>query len=252
MKKTIILLFVIIIVSAAVTVFLFVGNRRIPEPTPTVQKSVSLATPTPTPTLTQAITPSVVMQIDVPFTPQAPFAQWSDPRQQDGCEEAAVLMAMHWARAEPIASREKALQELLALSYYQEKTFGEYRDTSAEDTASRLLKGYYQYTDFQVKRDISVEDIIDELYQGHIVIVPANGRALNNPHFTPPGPERHMMVIIGYDSDTHEFITNDPGTRQGKSYRYDKDILFNAIRDYPTGYHIPIERINKVMIVIGK
>lgn len=34
---------------------------------------------------------------DVPFAAQAPFGEWSDKRQQDGCEEVSALMAVKWA-----------------------------------------------------------------------------------------------------------------------------------------------------------
>ena len=59
-------------------------------------------------------------------------------------------------------------------------------------------------------------------------------------------------MIRGYDSDKGEFITNDPGTKRGELYRYDQDVLYNAIRDYPSGYHKPITRIEKTMILVWK
>ena len=61
-----------------------------------------------------------------------------------------------------------------------------------------------------------------------------------------------MIVIRGYDAKTKEFITNDPGTRQGENYRYKSDVLINALRDYPTGNHLPIEAERKAMIIIKK
>ena len=85
-----------------------------------------------------------------------------------------------------------------------------------------------------------------------MVLVPTNGQALGNPYYRPPGPERHYLVIKGYDSRTEEFITNDPGTKRGQDYRYKQDVLFKAIRDYSSGYHEPIKDIRKVMIVVEK
>ena len=79
-----------------------------------------------------------------------------------------------------------------------------------------------------------------------------NGQKLGNPFFTAPGPERHMLVVIGYDPEKLEFITNDPGTRQGEAYRYPVNVLWLAIRDYPTGDHEPITEVVKKMIVIGR
>ena len=61
-----------------------------------------------------------------------------------------------------------------------------------------------------------------------------------------------MIIIRGYDPLTKEFITNDPGTRKGELYRYDATVLYEAIRDYPTGYHEIIPHIEKNMIVVSK
>src|SRR5258708_6055306 len=36
--------------------------------------------------------------ISVPFTSQAPFANWSDPNEESGCEEASMIMAWHWIK----------------------------------------------------------------------------------------------------------------------------------------------------------
>lgn len=84
------------------------------------------------------------------------------------------------------------------------------------------------------------------------MVVPTNGRALGNPNFTAPGPERHMLVLIGYDPETKEFITNDPGTRQGRHYRYHEEVLFSAIRDYPTGDRVPITSVSKPGIIVSR
>lgn len=190
--------------------------------------------------------------LDVPFTAQSPFAEWKDPHQQDACEEASVLMAIHWVKGEKIKSKEAAKQEILAISKYQEDTFGEYRDTSLKDTATRILEGYYKHTKYEIKDVKSTDDIVNELDAGNLVIIPANGQALGNKNFTQPGPERHMLVVKGYDRKKGQFITNEPGVRQGENWKYGKDVLFNAIRDYVTGYHIPITQVSKVMIVVKR
>jgi hypothetical protein len=83
-------------------------------------------------------------------------------------------------------------------------------------------------------------------------LTPANGKALDNPQFTNGGPDRHMLVIIGYDKKNGEFITNDPGTRLGRGYKYKDSTLYNAIRDYETGHKKDIEGMKKTVIVIKK
>jgi len=190
-----------------------------------------------------------IILLDVPFTSQAPFGEWHDPRQQDGCEEATSLMVVYWAQGKTL-DKQIAKQEILAASEYQKEKYGEYRDTSATTTAQRIIKEYFNYDNFEVKQASSSQDIIVELLTGHVVITPMNGQALGNPYYTAPGPERHMLLIRGYDFTTQEFITNDNGTRNGEEYRYKQDVLFKAIRDYPSGYHVPIEGMRKVMIVV--
>ena len=188
---------------------------------------------------------------NVPFSPQAPFGNWGDQRQEDGCEEASALMAVRWANGQGL-TREEALSEILAISDFEQEKYGEYRDISVEDTIDWIFKDYFNYGKVQLKNVLTVDDIIEELNNGNIVVVPMDGQLLYNPYFTPPGPERHMILIKGYDPATKMFITNDPGTKRGESYNYSAQTIYNAILHYSTGYHEPVIRTEKVMIVVLK
>src|SRR4030042_6174940 len=42
------------------------------------------------------------------FTTQAPFGEWNDPRQQDACEEASVLIAYKWYTKDMNLKKEEA------------------------------------------------------------------------------------------------------------------------------------------------
>lgn len=187
--------------------------------------------------------------LNIPFTSQAPFGNWADLRQEDGCEEASVLMIMSWIDKWDLAP-EKAEQEIIAISEYEQTLFGEFRETSLQDTANRILRSYFGYDNFEIRYGIDAKDIKSELYKGNAVIVAVNGQILLNPFYTPPGPRDHMIVIQGYDHDTKEFITNDPGTRHGEGFRYTEDLLIQSLQDYPTGNHESIAGIVKGMIVI--
>ena len=191
-----------------------------------------------------------VLLANVPFTSQAPFGNWDDDRQQDGCEEATSLMAVSWARRQTFTPAQ-ALQSIHDASKYQQDTYGEYRDVSAADTVVRIIQGFFGYSFARFQPDITISDIVNELSRGNLVITPVNGQLLGNPYFTPPGPERHMVVIRGYDPEKQEFITNDPGTKRGLLYRYPQDTLYTALRDYHTGYHILIPEVKKNMIVVS-
>lgn len=188
---------------------------------------------------------------DVPFTAQAPLNQWGDGRFQDACEEAAILMAMKWVRGEALGTPAKVSQELIALVNFEKERYGEYRDGSMADTA-RLLREYYSYEDSSYRENVTLADIRLALMKGALVITPMNGRAMDNPYFVPPGPERHMVLIKGYDPATKQFITNDAGTQNGKDYRYNEEVFFKAIRDYSTGHHVPIVGDAKTMLVVRR
>ncbi|MDP3954487.1 MAG: C39 family peptidase [bacterium] len=228
----------------------FYGERT---PTPdSLASSTPQVSKTPAPISLPTKLPGKIIKAEVPFTSQAPFGDWSDPRYQDGCEEASALMAVYWARGISGITAQTASDQIIGMSDWEQMSYGSFHDTSAQDTVDRIFKQYFNHKNVKVLNGVSAGDIINELEKENLVVIPADGQALRNPFFTSPGPERHMLVIIGYDYGTQEFITNDPGTRSGRDYRYDKNILFNAIRDYPSGYHEPIIGINKNIIVVSK
>jgi hypothetical protein len=188
---------------------------------------------------------------NVPFTSQAPSGDWKDLRQEDACEEATSLMAVKWARGETL-TKDLALKEILGASDYILKKYQEFRDVSTVDTLNWIIKDYFNDQLSAVYNNITLEDIIMELKKGNLVITPMNGQLLKNPNFTQPGPINHMVLIRGYDPVTKELITNDPGTRKGELYRYQAESLYKAIRDYPTGNHKAIPKLERSMIVVSK
>lgn len=187
----------------------------------------------------------------VPFTPQAPFGNWADPRQEDGCEETTALMALRWAQWQGLTA-EEAEREIIAISDYELAKYGEFRETSIQDTAERILRGYFNFENFDVRFGIDAENIKQELEQGNIAIVAVNGQLLGNPYYTPPGPRDHMIVVHGFDPQTREFIVNDPGTKRGENFRYSESVLEAALQDYPSGNHEPITEIIRAMIVVRR
>lgn len=188
---------------------------------------------------------------DIPFTSQAPFANWNDDRQQNACEESSAIMAMSWVNNKNL-SKEDSLDKIIKLSKYLENKYGTYVDSSTQDTMDWIFKDYFKYAQVERFANVDKDKIIEELRQERLVLAAFDGRKLNNPNFTSPGPTTHMLVILGYNSNSDEFITNDPGTRNGKNYHYNTDILFQAIRDYPSGDHEEIKSIEKNIIVIEK
>ena len=195
-------------------------------------------------------TVSLVTQ-DVLFTSQAPLGEWNDARQQEGCEEASVFMAMHWTRGTSFTATE-ARDAIVAMSDWEDETYGTYYDTSVSDTADRLFRAYEDFTDIDVQHDIDVMDIRDALERGSLVVTAVNAQELYNPYYTGAGPLRHMVLVVGYDALTDEFIVHDPGTSYGESYRYASSVLQDALRDYPSGNHAPITDMPTAMIVVHR
>lgn len=180
--------------------------------------------------------------LDVPFTTQSPYAEWTE-QDNESCEEAAALI-VHYYWQNKTFTKEIAKQELQAIVDFENGYFGFYKDTTAEQTAE-FIKEFWGYQRVDVIYDITVEDIKKEVVQGRPVILPSAGRMLGNPNFRSPGPLYHMLVVRGWTQDM--IITNDPGTRKGEEYQYAPDVLYNSIHDWNGG---DVENGRKVMIVI--
>lgn len=191
---------------------------------------------------------------EVPFTSQAPTGNWDDDLFQNGCEEASILMAISWANGKELDSKISE-QEIRGISALEIKLFGFAMDTGVDDTA-RLIREYDAKIQVEVRKNISADEIKKELQQGRIIMLPMEGKLLGNPHYTPPGPDQHMLLVIGYDEKTKEFTTNDPGTKFGKGYRYDEQKLMSAIWNYPTAREHAVfpgaSNAEKAMIVVNR
>ncbi len=249
----------LIVAAVAVVIVAGIGIKLRDSATTVVRIERDYPTDTPEPSIlpTPTVKPVESVLLTVPFASQSPFGEWSDKRQQDGCEEASVILAYCSASSDecPIVNgkidKQWMKEKIIDIYNFQIGKWGSGVDTSAQDTGERLLTGYFNYSKYRVLNVEDSEDIAQELMAGNVVIVPTNGKLLFNPNFTNGGPERHMVVVRGYDAERKQFITQDPGTRQGENYRYDEEVLFDAIRDYETGDHEPIVGVAKRMIVVN-
>lgn len=163
--------------------------------------------------------------LSVPFTSQAPFADWSAPY-NEACEEANLVMLDHYYRGVSL-SAEEANAEILRLIDWENANYGYSEDTSVEATGNMAkdVYGWNYETDF----NINAEQIKQSLREGTPVIIPVAGNGLGNPHFRSSSPFYHMLLIIGFNETS--FITNDSGTHYGEKYIYPQDTLIQAIHD---------------------
>jgi len=182
--------------------------------------------------------------IDVPFTAQAPFQRW-DAYHEEACEEASLIMLKFYLNKQELTPKiaEAEIQKMITFEIEKQ---GDYMDSSAEQIVA-LARDFYGIGNLKIVYDFPKEDLQKYLAQGRPIIVPAAGRLLGNPNFKAPGPLYHNLVLIGFEGQT--IITNDPGTRKGENYRYDIDILYKAIHDFP-GNLKDIEKGRKAMIII--
>lgn len=181
---------------------------------------------------------------DVPFTSQAPHANW-DALHEEACEEASVLMVVRYFQGTTIASpddAEAAIQKLVA----DNEALG----FQVDDTAAQIIQ-LLAHEDPSLTavllRDPTALDLKSVLSEGKLVIVPAAGRQLENPYFSGEGPVYHMLVLRGYTENGYA-ITNDPGTKRGRQYAYSWDVLLNAIHDWNGG---DVENGEKVVVVVS-
>lgn len=193
--------------------------------------------------------------LNVPFIMQAPLGNWNDRRQEFGCEEATIVMAMDWARKVvntpgDTIYKEEAQRDIINMSEYERVIYGFYEDTSAEDTA-RLMREFYQYPDVEVKTNVSVEDVRQELAKNRVVIIPLDTR-LTGLQTYKHGPIRHMVIAVGYDDKNNEIIINDPILQNGGFEWIPANALNAAMWNYSTGNNQPLPPRTTALISIGK
>ncbi|MBU1038662.1 C39 family peptidase [Patescibacteria group bacterium] len=182
--------------------------------------------------------------LPVPFTSQAPKYNWDLPY-QEACEEASMIMAAEYFKGNRVSRLEPdyADKEILKLVAWQKLERGFYEDTTAQEVAD-IMKDYFGLS--AAVEEYDAVKIKDYIRQGKLVLLPAAGRLLNNPNFKHPGPLYHMLVVKGFTTD--EFITNDPGTKNGFNYYYRPSIFATAVHDWNGG---KVTEGQQVMVVVG-
>ncbi|MFA6304170.1 MAG: C39 family peptidase [Patescibacteria group bacterium] len=188
---------------------------------------------------------AATINLDIPFTSQAPTGNWAEVF-NEACEEASIIMVDHYYDKQPFISGTETEKEILAMIAWIDKRFGvktlDINLNQAEQVFAEYLSGYQT----KILVEPTIEQIKKELSSGHPVIIPVAGRMLGNPNFRAPGPVYHMLVIKGYTAD--KFITNDPGTRRGENYLYDYQTIMEAIHDWNNGADI-LQGAKRVMVV---
>jgi len=176
--------------------------------------------------------PPNFVQLAVPYINEAPEGIWEGPW-KNACEEASITMIEKYYQGKNEVSIKEAKEFMIMLFEKQNEIWNSNTDADAQ-RATRLI---HEYTNYQAKIiiDPTIEKIKEQLNLGQPVISLHYGKELNNPNipFLTTGSYYHMMVIIGYDNQTQEFITNDDGDiKTGAAHRYDYDLFMNSLHDF--------------------
>ncbi|MCX6740499.1 MAG: C39 family peptidase [Candidatus Parcubacteria bacterium] len=185
------------------------------------------------PVVTPVVNVSKVL-LSVPYINESPDNSWTGPW-KNACEEACITMVDKYYYGRSTVSVLEAEKMMTELFNAQNKLWGGNANSDAVRTA-KLINDNTIYNATIIEKP-TISQIKKELQQNRPVIVPVYGFDLQNKNIpfvpAPRGTSYHMLVIIGYDDATKEFITNDSGdTKDGPNHRYGYDLLMNAIHDY--------------------
>jgi hypothetical protein len=169
--------------------------------------------------------------IPVPFTSQAPYSNWNEPW-QNACEEASIIMVNSFYSGINTKKIDKAQarDNILHILNIKNKKFG----YSLDENVDKIITLINDYLFWEAKKieNPTLEQIKNEINNNRPVIIPVHGKSLLNPYFQQGGPEYHVLVISGYDDETQNFITQEPGTRHGLDFLYPYDRIINALHDF--------------------
>ncbi len=247
LKKFLLLIVLALVVSIGVWKYL----GRTSEPAPLSPTAVTYESPRGSSNNTNSSSeneskslPSSLL-VKVPFTPQAPTANW-DELHNEACEEASAIMAHAYFEQIKSLPPEFVEREISKLTDWQNQNYGYHLSINTNEVAKMIREVYELKTEVV---PISEQTIKRALADNKLVIYPANGQMLENPFFKQPGPIYHMLVITGYNEKG--FITNDPGTKRGQDYQYSYDILRSANGNWDHNAH-EVDLSDKRIIIVSQ
>lgn len=168
----------------------------------------------------------------VPYVNEAPNGIFTGPW-KNACEEASISMVEGYYLGKKTVLKNEAEEFMTMLFEKQDILHGSNSNSDAARTAEMINK-YSSYGAF-IKENPTIEEIKSEVNKGRPVLTPNYGFSLKNPNipFLLSGSSYHMVVVIGFNDETREFITNDSGDEKtGAGYRYGYDLFMSTIRDY--------------------
>lgn len=178
--------------------------------------------------------PPVNLTLAVPYINEAPDGKFVG-NWKNACEEASLTIVQKYYLHEQKVGVSEAMAFMQMLFDIQNKIWGSNANSDAARTA-KLINDNTIYNG-KIIDNPTVDQIKSELQQGRPVISLHYGFDLKNKNIPfvplPRGTSYHMMVIIGFDDATKEFITNDDGDQKaGANHRYGYDLFMGSLHDY--------------------
>ncbi|MFH1049059.1 MAG: C39 family peptidase [Patescibacteria group bacterium] len=168
------------------------------------------------------------MALKMEFSSQAPEGNWSEPWYND-CEEVSIAMVDSFYNNRTLTNA-VAKKEILRILDIKEKAFGPSIEEDAEkivDLVNNFLNSNWKA---RIVENPTIEQIKEQINNNNPVILPVDGRKLNNRYYTTT--HYHVFAISGYDDDKKAFVTQDPGTYRDKNYQYSYAVIESAMHDY--------------------
>lgn len=182
------------------------------------------------------------VNLDVPYTSQAPEKNWEEPW-QNACEEAAVLMLDAYIKGyglSPLSAKDE-LQRMV--NWEKERNW--FTSIKAADVQKLFTEYLQSKNKVTIVENPTVAQIKKYLDAGKPILALANGKTLGNKYYANGGPDYHAFIIRGYTKDS--FITNDPGVNRGANFVFPIKDVMTSLHDWNSG---DVKNGTPVIIVI--
>ena len=170
------------------------------------------------------------VNLNVPYTSQAPERNWDEPW-QNACEEAAVLMLDAYIKGyglSPLSAKDEIIR---MVNWEKERRW--FTSIDAKNVA-KLFTEYLGYKKgVKIIENPTLEQIKKFIDDGKPVLALANGKTLPNKYYSNGGPDYHAFIIRGYTKD--KFITNDPGVNRGANFIFPIKDVMDSLHDWNDG-----------------
>mgnify|MGYP000207978315 CR=1 FL=1 len=174
---------------------------------------------------------NLVFRIPVPFTSETPEGSWARPW-NNACEEASIAMVEAWYRNKTTITTKEAVSAMRAMFNWEDAHIGGNANTDASQTLA-IIQAKASFS-ARVVRNPTLDELKEELRNGRPIISLHFGYELNNPlhRWARNGSYYHMMVLVGFDEHTQEFLVHDTALEDGLDYRYSYATILKSLHDY--------------------